>query len=577
MILTFYIWVSNMVLLLKLFYGVFIVDWINLITKKNAADGLKHMRWQSASHSLLPVPEREVEVTDAIATNELPLSAIKFSSFPFLSSETAVGHREQLTSTPTTYNLDAYDLLLHNTRPKISPIATNENPLSYMPLQLPGNPYPSYIRSLSFDDLTSSNYDGSVLAAGSSLCSPSVPTYITSPFELGSFNMLQFDRQFRFGRIYTSSSCEGALHQKCVTAANAAAAFKTASGAAGGSPQPPRRGSASYATFYSYPGLLNHANPLTPPPSFHTTTSSSSSCDMLFERSGSLNEITIALVNESDDPLPTPRICITEPVSSFDEQDDDNDDDNDAYVDVENFDEDTLTSPTSDTVVTEMNQESVESLLSNSNKVDDDKDQPTSVDGDIISQSQSQTPPAQTIAFTDDCSNNNNKSSSNNNVNNNNNNLKSNICNDKKQIIVKNDLALTNVAVCCPTKPLPKIMNKNPDSPQTGNNVRRQRHSISGQMSVFKTLGFGRKLATSTNSLFSTAVISGSNSAPNLRDMLPNTTAASGNVLCKFLPLFSFFTIFFQLFPVFIFIYFLCVVFLKLFLKFVFLFFHFNF
>ncbi|XP_064211948.1 inositol hexakisphosphate and diphosphoinositol-pentakisphosphate kinase isoform X4 [Tribolium castaneum] len=65
--------------------------------------------------------------------------------------------------------------------------------------------------------------------------------------------------------------------------------------------------------------------------------------------------------------------------------------------------------------------------------------------------------------------------------------------------------------------------------------VRRHRHSIAGQMSYYKMLGFGcggplgfKKLATgSGNSLFSTAVISGSNSAPNLRDMIPSTASAS--------------------------------------------------
>uniref|UniRef100_A0A182QI51 Uncharacterized protein n=1 Tax=Anopheles farauti TaxID=69004 RepID=A0A182QI51_9DIPT len=66
----------------------------------------------------------------------------------------------------------------------------------------------------------------------------------------------------------------------------------------------------------------------------------------------------------------------------------------------------------------------------------------------------------------------------------------------------------------------------------TGTNattVRRQRHSIAGQMSYFKMLGtFSKKMATSTNSLFSTAVISGSSSAPNLRDMIPSTASPSG-------------------------------------------------
>lgn len=66
--------------------------------------------------------------------------------------------------------------------------------------------------------------------------------------------------------------------------------------------------------------------------------------------------------------------------------------------------------------------------------------------------------------------------------------------------------------------------------------VRRHRHSIAGQMSYYKMLGFGcggplgfKKLAAgSGNSLFSTAVISGSSSAPNLRDMIPSTASASG-------------------------------------------------
>ncbi|XP_021941096.1 inositol hexakisphosphate and diphosphoinositol-pentakisphosphate kinase-like isoform X5 [Zootermopsis nevadensis] len=69
---------------------------------------------------------------------------------------------------------------------------------------------------------------------------------------------------------------------------------------------------------------------------------------------------------------------------------------------------------------------------------------------------------------------------------------------------------------------------------------RRHRHSISGQMSYFKMLGFGpvvvmgagKKMSGagtggSTSSLFSTAVISGSSSAPNLRDMIPNSASVS--------------------------------------------------
>lgn len=54
--------------------------------------------------------------------------------------------------------------------------------------------------------------------------------------------------------------------------------------------------------------------------------------------------------------------------------------------------------------------------------------------------------------------------------------------------------------------------------------ARRHRHSISGQMSYFKLLGYNvsKKLTGSANSLFSTAVISGSSSAPNLKDMVPS-------------------------------------------------------
>nr|CAD7256131.1 unnamed protein product [Timema shepardi] len=80
--------------------------------------------------------------------------------------------------------------------------------------------------------------------------------------------------------------------------------------------------------------------------------------------------------------------------------------------------------------------------------------------------------------------------------------------------------------------------------------TRRHRHSISGQMSYLKMLGFGvapggglvvqqhRKMnsAGSTNSLFSTAVISGSSSAPNLRDIIPNTASVSAIEGCGGVP-----------------------------------------
>ncbi|XP_028032060.1 inositol hexakisphosphate and diphosphoinositol-pentakisphosphate kinase isoform X6 [Bombyx mandarina] len=55
---------------------------------------------------------------------------------------------------------------------------------------------------------------------------------------------------------------------------------------------------------------------------------------------------------------------------------------------------------------------------------------------------------------------------------------------------------------------------------------RRQRHSIAGQMSYLKMLGLGARGKLGAG-LFSTAVISGSSSAPNLRVMIPSTSAAN--------------------------------------------------
>ncbi|CAH1111385.1 unnamed protein product [Psylliodes chrysocephalus] len=65
--------------------------------------------------------------------------------------------------------------------------------------------------------------------------------------------------------------------------------------------------------------------------------------------------------------------------------------------------------------------------------------------------------------------------------------------------------------------------------------IKRHRHSIAGQMSYYKMLGFGcggplglkKLVGSSTNSLFSTAVISGSSSAPNLRDMITSSSNAT--------------------------------------------------
>ncbi|KAG7209699.1 hypothetical protein KM043_011338 [Ampulex compressa] len=69
----------------------------------------------------------------------------------------------------------------------------------------------------------------------------------------------------------------------------------------------------------------------------------------------------------------------------------------------------------------------------------------------------------------------------------------------------------------------PSIIEPNPTC-----TARRHRHSISGQMSYFKLLGYNvsKKLTGSANSLFSTAVISGSSSAPNLKDMVPPHASA---------------------------------------------------
>lgn len=62
---------------------------------------------------------------------------------------------------------------------------------------------------------------------------------------------------------------------------------------------------------------------------------------------------------------------------------------------------------------------------------------------------------------------------------------------------------------------------------------RRQRHSIAGQMSYLKMLGLGArgKLPGAAAGLFSTAVISGSSSAPNLRIMIPTANANNSEYL----------------------------------------------
>ncbi|XP_068629845.1 inositol hexakisphosphate and diphosphoinositol-pentakisphosphate kinase 2 [Battus philenor] len=68
-----------------------------------------------------------------------------------------------------------------------------------------------------------------------------------------------------------------------------------------------------------------------------------------------------------------------------------------------------------------------------------------------------------------------------------------------------------------------------PSLPADDEQGRRQRHSIAGQMSYLKMLGLGaRGKLPGAAGLFSTAVISGSSSAPNLRVMIP--TAAASNI-----------------------------------------------
>lgn len=98
-----------------------------------------------------------------------------------------------------------------------------------------------------------------------------------------------------------------------------------------------------------------------------------------------------------------------------------------------------------------------------------------------------------------------------------------------------------------PKNPIPKLQQQrsfsSPDTrpsiiqPDPTCTARRHRHSISGQMSYFKLLGYNvsKKLTGSANSLFSTAVISGSSSAPNLKDMVPAHASAVAGKLDLFL------------------------------------------
>ncbi|KAG7307476.1 hypothetical protein JYU34_007674 [Plutella xylostella] len=73
--------------------------------------------------------------------------------------------------------------------------------------------------------------------------------------------------------------------------------------------------------------------------------------------------------------------------------------------------------------------------------------------------------------------------------------------------------------------PLSAILFASGGANDRGSAGRRQRHSLAGQMTYLKMLGLGRgKLP---GGLFSTAVISGSSSAPNLRVMIPSATAST--------------------------------------------------
>lgn len=92
------------------------------------------------------------------------------------------------------------------------------------------------------------------------------------------------------------------------------------------------------------------------------------------------------------------------------------------------------------------------------------------------------------------------------------------------------------------SQPSSPCVTSNPCMSHTESNSsqeKRHRHSIAGQMNYFRVIqtpafgwenpfSFKRTTLGSTNSLFSTAVISGSSSAPNLRDMIPSATSVSG-------------------------------------------------
>lgn len=474
------------------------------------------------------------------ATNELPLSSIKFSSC------------SHLLSCCDDYDLpmsDAYDLLLHNTRPKISPLATNEKPLSLTPLTFVASPppppsssssdfvsdpfkdhqlgnldsppfFPSFpqMRSVSCEDVfTNSVLANSSTTARAAASSASASMYITSPFEFNSFNFYQHERNLRFGRIY-SSSCETSLH-KCASVDMC--------------PSPGRRNSASYASFYSFPGLIGNS---TPP--LHVT-GNSSKADLLLTgdpNQHTCDEITIELTvascsqsNESSkdnlisfhpahvthgsvsDPHP-PSICInSEPYTSF-EQDADEATSQTTSVECSAPNPDVTpvdVMPTSPQPKLDDNTTTIENACLETQNNQLTNVCPLTKPLQQRDQSQSCVTAASPIVVC--CVSNNNEIVA------------------ATATITKPPIITTTTST--PPQP-PSSSAKTSDSPQSGS--RRQRHSIaSGQMGVFKSLGYSRKMAASTNSLFSTAVISGSSSAPNLRDMIPSTATPSGKVLSK--------------------------------------------
>lgn len=73
-----------------------------------------------------------------------------------------------------------------------------------------------------------------------------------------------------------------------------------------------------------------------------------------------------------------------------------------------------------------------------------------------------------------------------------------------------------------------KILKENPQNDKFKLTAPKHRHSVCNQMNYFKFQN--KHIRSSSSSIFSTAVISGSNSAPDLSAMmLTNTTTPAGN------------------------------------------------